>query len=134
MKTGKTGHTEVVRIVYDPSKIDYATLLKHFWENHNPTQGMRQQGDIGTNYRSAIFYFNDKQKELAIETRKLYDKLLIENNQNNKNQITTEINDISNNPFYYAEDYHQQYLFKNPDGYCGLKHNGVDCPILRNEL
>ena len=122
--TGMTGHTEVVRVVYDPSLINYNQLLKIFWESHDPTQGMRQGNDVGTQYRSIIYYFDDKQKELALESKKNYENVL-------GKTITTEIDDADKHIFYYAEDYHQQYLSdrKNPYGYCGLKGTGVECPI-----
>ena len=118
--SGLTAHTEVVLVVYDPKIISYSTLLKTFWESHNPTQGMQQGNDIGTQYRSAIYTYNDEQKVLALQSKIDYEKKLIENGYP---QITTEITDAP--VFYYAEDYHQQYLAKNPNGYCGLGGIGV---------
>lgn len=122
--TGGTGHNEVVRIVFDPNKTSYAELLKVFWESHNPTQGMRQGNDVGTQYRSGIYYYGDQQKQEAEESRTAYQKLLTEKGYD---KITTEI--LPASEFYYAEDYHQQYLHKNPNGYCGLGGTGVSCPI-----
>lgn len=122
--TGSTGHTEVVKVIYDPEKIDYEDLLKLFWESHDPTQGMRQGNDIGTQYRSAIYVFDEEQRRAAEESKQQYQTLLT---AAGRGQITTEILDAP--AFYYAEDYHQQYLAKNPDGYCGLKGTGVTCPI-----
>jgi peptide-methionine (S)-S-oxide reductase len=122
--TGKTGHTEVVRVVYKPDEISYQELLKAFWENHDPTQGMRQGADVGTQYRSAIFYTDDGQKEAALASREAYqDKL----DEAGYGEITTEIE--KHDTFYYAEDYHQQYLQKNPQGYCGAGGTGVSCPV-----
>jgi peptide-methionine (S)-S-oxide reductase len=118
--TGSTGHTEAVKVIYDPEKIDYEDLLKVFWESHDPTQGMQQYNDVGTQYRSAIYTTDAEQKEVAEESRSRYQKLLTEAN---RGQITTEIREAPT--FYYAEDYHQQYLAKNPDGYCGLRGCGV---------
>ncbi len=122
--TGKTGHTEVVLVVYDPKKVDVDTLLKVFWENHDPTQGMRQGNDVGTQYRSAIYTSGDDQKERAIASAKAYGEAL---KGAGHGVVTTEIKAAP--AFYYAEDYHQQYLHKNPDGYCGLGGTGVSCPI-----
>jgi peptide-methionine (S)-S-oxide reductase len=122
--SGLTGHNEVVRVVYDPKKVSYAQLLKVFWENHDPTQGMRQGNDAGTQYRSGIYYANDAQKRAAEETRQTYQGAL---NAKGLGDITTEI--IPAPDFYYAEDYHQQYLQKNPGGYCGIGGTGVSCPI-----
>ncbi len=122
--TGLTGHTEVVRVIYDPEKIDYEDLLKAFWESHDPTQGMRQGGDIGTQYRSAIYVLDPEQRAVAEESKRGYQERLT---AAGRGEITTEILDAPE--FYYAEDYHQQYLAKNPDGYCGLKGTGVSCPI-----
>ncbi|HEV7137799.1 MAG TPA: peptide-methionine (S)-S-oxide reductase MsrA [Steroidobacteraceae bacterium] len=122
--TGLTGHAEVVRVIYDPQKIDYEDLLKVFWEAHDPTQGMRQQNDIGTQYRSAIYATDAAQRQVAEESRRAYQGRL---SAASKGEITTEILDAPQ--FYYAEDYHQQYLAKNPEGYCGLKGTGVSCPI-----
>ena len=120
--TGMTGHTEVVLVVYDPAAVDYATLLRVFWESHDPTQGMRQGNDVGTQYRSAIYVYNDAQRKEAEASRRAYQQRL---EQAGYDAITTEIGDAP--PFYYAEDYHQQYLAKNPMGYCGLGGTGVAC-------
>jgi len=120
--TGMTGHAEVVLVVYDPAKLDYNTLLRMFWESHAPTQGMRQGNDVGTQYRSAIYVFNEEQKQQAEEGLAAYQQRL---EQAGYSAITTEIRDAP--PFYYAEDYHQQYLAKNPAGYCGLGGTGVAC-------
>lgn len=122
--TGGTGHNEIVRIVFDPKKVSLEDLLKAFWENHDPTQGMRQGGDIGTQYRSGIYTHSDAQREVALKSRAAYQEALT---QAGKGTITTEVLDAA--PFYYAEEYHQQYLAKNPDGYCGLGGTGVSCPI-----
>jgi peptide-methionine (S)-S-oxide reductase len=122
--SGRTGHTEVVLVVYDPNKISYEKLLKTFWENHNPTQGMRQGNDVGTQYRSAIYTFNDAQRKAADASKAMYQKAL---SAKGLGAITTEI--AASGPFYFAEDYHQQYLAKNPMGYCGLGGTGVSCPI-----
>jgi peptide-methionine (S)-S-oxide reductase len=122
--SGQTGHNEVVLVVFDPSKISYETLLKTFWENHDPTQGMRQGNDVGTQYRSGIYYFDDEQREAAERTRDAYQAQLAKRGYG---EITTEI--VPAPEFYYAEDYHQQYLSKNPAGYCGLGGTGVSCPV-----
>lgn len=122
--TGRTGHNEVVLVVFDPSKLSYETLLKTFWESHDPTQGMRQGNDIGTQYRSGIYTFSPDQAEIARRSKEAYAKALAENRHG---AITTEIRDVP--PFYFAEDYHQQYLSKNPFGYCGLGGTGVTCPV-----
>jgi peptide-methionine (S)-S-oxide reductase len=122
--TGMTGHNEVVLVVYDPSVISYQTLLKVFWENHDPTQGMRQGNDVGTQYRSGIYVYSEEQKKLAEMSRDIYQQALIKSGH--KKEITTEILDAP--PFYYAENYHQQYLAKNPNGYCGLGGTNVKCP------
>jgi peptide-methionine (S)-S-oxide reductase len=122
--SGSTGHTEVVKVIYDPQKVDYEDLLKVFWESHDPTQGMRQGNDVGTQYRSAIYVSDDEQKKEAEESKRKYQERLT---AANRGTISTEILDAP--VFYYAEDYHQQYLAKNPDGYCGLKGTGVTCPI-----
>ncbi|MDE2647283.1 MAG: peptide-methionine (S)-S-oxide reductase MsrA [Paracoccaceae bacterium] len=122
--TGLTGHNEVVRIVYDPSVISYNRLLKIFWESHNPTQGMRQGNDLGTQYRSGIYYSDDTQNLVANETKLAYEKALTDSGYG---KITTEI--LSSNLFYFAEDYHQQYLAKNPLGYCGIGGTGITCLI-----
>jgi peptide-methionine (S)-S-oxide reductase len=118
--SGLTGHTEVVKVVYDPEKIDYEDLLKIFWESHDPTQGMRQGNDVGTQYRSAIYVFDAEQERAALESKRRYQARLSEAG---KGEVTTEIADAP--VFYYAEDYHQQYLAKNPDGYCGIGGCGV---------
>jgi len=120
--SGRTGHTEVVLVVFDPKRLPYAQLLKTFWENHDPTQGMRQGNDIGTQYRSAIYVFDDEQREAAERSRAAYEADLAKAGHK---PITTEI--ASAQPFYYAEDYHQQYLAKNPNGYCGIGGTGVRC-------
>jgi peptide-methionine (S)-S-oxide reductase len=122
--SGETGHAEVVRVIYDPEKIDYEDLLKVFWESHDPTQGMRQGNDVGTQYRSAIYVLDSEQRQVAEESRDMYQKRL---SAAGRGTITTEIADAPQ--FYYAEDYHQQYLAKNPDGYCGIRGTGVSCPI-----
>jgi len=122
--TGRTGHTEVVRVVFEPEKISFNQLLKVFWESHNPTQGMRQGNDVGTPYRSAIYTHSNEQLEQALASKEQYQKVLTESGYG---PITTEIRE--NQPFYYAEDYHQQYLSKEPNGYCGLGGTGVSCPI-----
>ncbi|MDA9499515.1 peptide-methionine (S)-S-oxide reductase MsrA [Bradyrhizobium sp. CCBAU 11357] len=122
--SGRTAHTEVVLVVFDPNKISYETLLKTFWESHNPTQGMRQGNDVGTQYRSAIYTTSDAQKQAAEQAKALYQKALA---AKGLGAITTEIAPAG--AFYFAEDYHQQYLAKNPAGYCGLGGTGVSCPI-----
>lgn len=122
--SGKTGHNEVVLVVYDPALISYADLLTLFWEAHNPTQGMRQGNDAGTQYRSGIYTYGDEQKKLAAVSREQYQKRL---SSARFGKITTEIVEVP--AFYYAEDYHQQYLAKNPGGYCGLGGTGVACPV-----
>jgi len=122
--TGKTGHTEVVQVVFDPAKTSYSELLKEFWENHDPTQGMRQGNDIGTQYRSAIYYLNDEQKSQAEASKAAYQEAL---SASGRGEITTEI--VPAGEFYYAEGYHQGYLAKNPEGYCGIGGTGVVCPI-----
>ena len=122
--SGLTGHTEVVQVVFNPEAIKYAALLKVFWESHDPTQGMRQGNDVGTQYRSAIYAFSDEQLQQAKLSRELYAKQLAVAGHS---QITTESADAP--IFYFAEDYHQQYLAKNPDGYCGLGGTGVSCPV-----
>jgi peptide-methionine (S)-S-oxide reductase len=123
--TARTGHTEAVLVAFDPSKISYAELLKAFWEGHDPTQGMRQGNDMGTQYRSAIYTFSDAQREAALESHDRYQEAL--RAAGHSGEITTEIADAG--PFYYAEDYHQQYLSKVPNGYCGLGGTGVSCPV-----
>jgi peptide-methionine (S)-S-oxide reductase len=122
--TGMTGHNEVVLVVFDPKVVTYDQLLKTFWENHDPTQGMQQGNDVGTQYRSGIYYFDDAQKHAAEVSRDLFQKQL---SGAGYGAITTEI--VPAPEFYYAEDYHQQYLAKNPDGYCGLGGTGVSCPV-----
>jgi peptide-methionine (S)-S-oxide reductase len=122
--TGRTGHNEVVLVVFDPAKISYERLLKTFWESHDPTQGMRQGNDTGTQYRSGIYVFTPAQREAAQASKAMYEKAL---QAKRFDAITTEILDAT--PFYFAEDYHQQYLAKNPMGYCGLGGTGVSCPI-----
>ncbi len=122
--SGLTGHNEVVRVVFDPKKVNFEGLLKVFWESHNPTQGMRQGNDVGTQYRSGIYYTSEAQKRAAEASRDAYQKAL---SAQGHGAITTEI--LPAPAFYYAEDYHQQYLEKNPDGYCGLGGTGVSCPI-----
>lgn len=121
--SGMTGHAEVVMVVFDPAVTSYGTLLKLFWENHDPTQGMRQGNDVGTQYRSVIFTQTPDQHEIAIRSRDEYDNAL---KAAGRSKVTTEITTTSE--FYYAEDFHQQYLHKNPDGYCGLGGTGVTCP------
>jgi peptide-methionine (S)-S-oxide reductase len=122
--SGMTGHNEVVLVVYDPAKVSYEQLLKVFWESHDPTQGMRQGNDAGTQYRSGIYTFDDDQARLAAESKQLYEQRL---RAAGHGAITTEV--LPAPAFYYAEDYHQQYLDKNPRGYCGLGGTGVSCPI-----
>ena len=122
--SGRTGHNEVVLVVFDPKKISYDTLLKTFWENHDPTQGMRQGNDIGTQYRSGIYVFNEAQRKAAEESKAMYAKALADKRYGD---ITTEI--LEAPEFFFAEDYHQQYLAKNPAGYCGVGGTGVSCPI-----
>jgi len=122
--TGMTGHNEVVFVVYDPKAVRYAELLAAFWEEHDPTQGMRQGNDAGTQYRSGIYTYNDEQKELAVASREAFQQRL---SSAGFGRITTEIREAPE--FYYAEEYHQQYLAKNPGGYCGLGGTGVSCPV-----
>jgi peptide-methionine (S)-S-oxide reductase len=124
---GNTGHSEVVRVVFDPTVITFAKLLTTFWENHDPTQGMRQGNDIGTQYRSGIYYASEAQRALALSTKEQFEVAL---KKAGFGPITTEI--IAAPTFYYAEDYHQQYLHKNPDGYCGIGGTGVSCPVPLN--
>jgi peptide-methionine (S)-S-oxide reductase len=121
---GRTGHAEVVLVVFDPAKTSYDEMLRLFWENHDPTQGMRQGNDVGTQYRSAILYTSDEQREAAERSRASYQPELTAARHG---EITTEIAPLRE--FFYAEDYHQQYLAKNPNGYCGLGGTGVSCPI-----
>jgi peptide-methionine (S)-S-oxide reductase len=122
--TGRTGHNEVVLVVYDPKRLSYETLLKTFWESHDPTQGMRQGNDVGTQYRSGIYYFTEAQRAAAERSKAEYQKMLT---KNGFGQISTEI--LPAPEFYFAEDYHQQYLSKVPHGYCGLGGTGVACPL-----
>ncbi len=122
--SGRTGHNEVVLVVYDPKKISYETLLKTFWESHDPTQGMRQGNDVGTQYRSGIYTFNAAQKQAALASKAMYEAEL---KKKGYKAVSTEI--VEAPEFYFAEDYHQQYLAKNPFGYCGLGGTGVSCPI-----
>jgi len=122
--SGSTGHAEVVLVVFDPSKLALEEILRTFWEGHDPTQGMRQGNDVGTQYRSAIYYGSDAQRVAIEASRERYQASL---NNAGLGEITTEIAPAG--PFYYAEDYHQQYLAKNPNGYCGLGGTGVACPV-----
>jgi peptide-methionine (S)-S-oxide reductase len=122
--SGRTGHNEVVLVVFDPSKVSYERLLKTFWENHDPTQGMRQGNDVGTQYRSGIYVSSPEQRQAAEASKATYEKAL---RGKGYGPATTEIVDAP--PFYFAEDYHQQYLAKNPGGYCGLGGTGVSCAI-----
>jgi len=122
--SGRTGHNEVVLVVFDPTAVSYEQLLKVFWESHNPTQGMRQGNDVGTQYRSGIYTYTEDQKVAAEKSREMYQAVLAASGYG---EITTEI--VEAGPFYYAEKYHQQYLAKNPGGYCGLGGTGVSCPI-----
>ena len=122
--SGNTGHAEVVLVVFDPVFVSYETLLKVFWENHDPTQGMRQGNDVGTQYRSAIYTVDDAQQSLARQSLVAYQAEL---GAAGHGEITTEI--VPLDAFYYAEDYHQQYLAKNPGGYCGIGGTGVSCPV-----
>jgi peptide-methionine (S)-S-oxide reductase len=122
--SGMTGHTEVVLVVFDPKRTTYEEMLRIFWENHDPTQGMRQGNDVGTQYRSAIYTFSPEQQRAAEASRAAFQDRLTEAGYG---RISTEI--VQAPPFYYAEDYHQQYLAKNPDGYCGIGGTGVSCPV-----
>jgi peptide-methionine (S)-S-oxide reductase len=122
--SGMTGHNEVVLVVYDPKQVSYEDLLKTFWESHDPTQGMRQGNDVGTQYRSGIYYFTDEQRRAAEASKEMFQREL---NAAGYGRITTEV--LPARDFYYAEDYHQQYLAKNPGGYCGLGGTGVSCPV-----
>jgi peptide-methionine (S)-S-oxide reductase len=122
--SGLTGHNEVVLVVFDPKKIPYEALLKTFWENHDPTQGMRQGNDTGTQYRSGIYVFDEHQRQAAEASREAYSRALAARGYG---PVTTEIKEAG--PFYFAEDYHQQYLAKNPNGYCGVGGTGVTCAI-----
>jgi peptide-methionine (S)-S-oxide reductase len=122
--SGRTNHAEAVLVVFDPERMSYAQLLRLFWEGHDPTQGMRQGNDMGTQYRSAIYWGSEEQRAAAEASRELYKQELTAAGHG---EITTEIAEAT--PFYYAEDYHQQYLAKNPNGYCGLGGTGVACPV-----
>ena len=121
--SGLTGHAEVVLVVFDPAQVSYDALLKVFWENHDPTQGMRQGNDHGTQYRSVIYTYSDEQKASALRSQAAYQQAL---GQRGYGAITTEIDEAP--AFYYAEEYHQQYLHKNPNGYCGMGGTGISCP------
>ncbi len=127
--SGLTGHNEVVWLLFDPARIPYDQLLRLFWESHDPTQGMRQGNDVGTQYRSGIYTYSESQQAMAEESRERYQQAL---NDRGMEAITTEI--ISAPEFYYAEGYHQQYLAKNPNGYCGLGGTGISCPALEQGL
>jgi peptide-methionine (S)-S-oxide reductase len=122
--SGRTGHAEVVQVVFDPARISYADLLKTFWEGHDPTQGMRQGNDVGTQYRSAIYWHDEEQRQAAEASRAAYENAL---GAAGHGGITTEVAPAP--PYYYAEEYHQQYLAKNPGGYCGIGGTGVSCPM-----
>lgn len=122
--SGSTGHTEAVLVAFDPQKTSYEEMLRIFWENHDPTQEMRQGNDVGTQYRSAAYWANESQKAALEASREMYDEKL---RKSGYTDVTTEIAEAG--PFYYAEPYHQQYLAKNPNGYCGLGGTGVSCPI-----
>jgi peptide-methionine (S)-S-oxide reductase len=124
--SGSTGHAEVVLVVFDPAKTSYEQILKLFWENHDPTQGMRQGNDVGTQYRSAILWDTEVHRAQAEASRAAYNERL---RAEGYPEVTTEIESAPTHPFYYAEDYHQQYLHKNPWGYCGLGGTGVSCPV-----
>jgi peptide-methionine (S)-S-oxide reductase len=127
--SGATGHTEAVRAVFDPAKIRYEELLRVFWESHDPTQGMRQGNDRGTQYRSGLYYYGEQQKQLALRSRDVFQKQV---SAAGFGQITTELGPAPE--YYFAEDYHQQYLAKNPNGYCGMGGIGVACPIALSEV
>ena len=122
--SGRTGHTEAVLVVFDPTRVTYEDLLRVFWEEHDPTQGFRQGNDVGTQYRSGVYYTSEAQRDAALATREVYAPKLKENGYG---EITTEI--VPADAFYFAEDYHQQYLAKNPAGYCGIGGTGVSCPV-----
>ena len=122
--SGKTGHNEVIRVIFDPTRTSYDAMLKHFWENHNPTQGMRQGNDLGTQYRSGIYTCSDEQNAMAKQSLAVFQNSLTAAGYGT---ISTEI--LPAAPFYFAEDYHQQYLAKNPGGYCGVGGTGVSCPV-----
>jgi peptide-methionine (S)-S-oxide reductase len=125
--SGKTGHNEVVLIVFDPAILSLKQLLKTFWESHNPTQGMRQGNDSGTQYRSGLYFFNEQQKQVCEQTKEIFDAALKDEYASKAPAITTEIKPAS--AFYFAEEYHQQYLDKNPNGYCGLGGMGISCAV-----
>lgn len=124
--SGRTGHTEAVLVVYDPARVTYDMLLRTFWESHDPTQGMRQGNDIGPQYRSAIFVDGADQRDAAEASLVMYQEVLTAAGYG---EITTDVVDVAGAPFYYAEAYHQQYLAKNPNGYCGLGGTGISCPV-----
>lgn len=124
--SGLTGHTEVVRVVFDPRAVSYEELLKLFWESHNPTQGFRQGNDVGTQYRSAVYTHSETQAKAAAASREAYQRVLTGSGYGT---ITTEILPAADRPFWHAESYHQQYLDKNPAGYCGIGGTGVSCPV-----
>ncbi len=122
--SGKTGHAETVLVVYDPQRVSFESILQTFWESHDPTQGMRQGNDVGTQYRSAIYTYDEAQRDAALASKEAYQRKLRDAGYG---EITTEIADAPE--FYYAEEYHQQYLAKNPNGYCGLGGTGISCPV-----
>ncbi|MHB1843395.1 MAG: peptide-methionine (S)-S-oxide reductase MsrA [Deltaproteobacteria bacterium] len=122
--SGRTGHAELVRVAFDPKRVAFAELLRLFWESHDPTQGMRQGNDVGTQYRSALYWSTEAQREAALASRMAFEARL---RAAGHAAVTTELGEAP--PFYYAEEYHQQYLAKNPDGYCGLQGTGVTCPV-----
>jgi len=122
--SGRTGHTEAVLAIFDPEVTSYDEMLRTFWESHDPTQGMQQGNDVGTQYRSGLYYYDDEQKERALQSRDAFQKKLA---ASGFGEITTEI--AAAPEYYFAEDYHQQYLAKNPNGYCGLGGTGVSCPV-----
>ncbi|WP_028023505.1 peptide-methionine (S)-S-oxide reductase MsrA [Enterovibrio calviensis] len=122
--TAQTGHTEIVQVIYDPSVVSLEAILTHFWQSHDPTQGMRQGNDVGTQYRSAVYYFDDAQKAVALASKAAYQAALVAAGK--PTEITTEIAQAG--PYYFAETYHQQYLHKNPNGYCGIGGTGVCLP------
>jgi peptide-methionine (S)-S-oxide reductase len=124
--SAQTGHTEAVLVVFDPARTSYDALLKLFWEAHDPTQGMRQGNDVGTQYRSAVLWTSELQRDAALASRDAYQASL---QQAGYDEITTDVEPLAADGFYYAEDYHQQYLAKNPAGYCGIGGTGVSCPI-----
>jgi len=124
--TGRTAHTEAVRVVFDPTVVSYADLLRVFWEAHDPTQGFRQGNDVGTQYRSAVYWTTPEQRDAALASRDAYAATLSDAGYG---AVTTEIEAAEGRPFFYAEDYHQQYLYKNPGGYCGIGGTGVSCPV-----